>query len=182
MTITDLTRDPGATAPDDSRLRAWRAFLEAHARVSRRLDEELRAEHGVSLAEYDALLQLAEAPGHRLRMNQLADRVILSRSGITRLIDRLEADGFVARAHCASDARGAEAVLTPTGLERLRAAARTHLRGIDRHFLSIVASDDLDVVGRSLAAVARAACSGHAQPAETPSANGEPARLDPPQR
>ncbi|HYM82706.1 MAG TPA: MarR family winged helix-turn-helix transcriptional regulator [Candidatus Dormibacteraeota bacterium] len=164
MSTSEPARDPGALSSSDPRLRAWRAFLEAHARLSRRLDDELRSEHGLSLAEYDALLQLAEAPGRRLRMNQLADRVILSRSGVTRLIDRLVADGYVGRAHCPSDARGAEAVLTDAGFERLRAAARTHLRGIDRHFLSVVAPDDLGVVGRALGDVARRACPGGVPP------------------
>jgi DNA-binding MarR family transcriptional regulator len=158
MRTTDPRSVTGTLSPSDPRLTSWRAFLEAHARVSRRLDDELRAEHGLSLAEYDALLQLAEAPGHRLRMNQLADRVILSRSGITRMIDRLALDGFVERAHCSSDARGAEAVLTDAGMACLRDAAETHLRGIDRHFLSIVAPGDLPVVGRALADVARRAC------------------------
>lgn len=146
---------------DDPRLDAWRAFLEAHTRVTRRLDEELRSEHGLSLAEYDALLQLARSPGHRLRMNQLADRVILSRSGITRLIDRLEADGLVERAHCPSDARGAEAVLTDSGLARLRAASHTHLRGVETHFLAVASADDLDAVRRALGEVAARACGGH---------------------
>ena len=158
MRTTDPGSVTGTLSPSDPRLASWRAFLEAHARVSRRLDDELRAEHGLSLAEYDALLQLAEAPGRRLRMNQLADRVILSRSGITRMIDRLTLDGFVERAHCSSDARGAEAVLTDAGMACLRDAAATHLRGIDRHFLSIVNPDDLPVVGRALAEVARRAC------------------------
>lgn len=163
MRTTDPASATDALSPNDPRLASWRAFLEAHARVSRRLDDELRAAHGLSLAEYDALLQLAEAPGHRLRMNQLADRVILSRSGITRMIDRLAFDGFVERAHCSSDARGAEAVLTDAGMACLRDAARTHLRGIERHFLSIVAPDDLPVVGRALAEVARQACPGLAR-------------------
>jgi DNA-binding MarR family transcriptional regulator len=152
-----------ASTPADPRLRAWRSFLEAHARVSRRLDDEMRAEHGLSLAEYDALVQLEDAPGRRLRMNQLADRVVLSRSGVTRLIDRLVDDGLVCRAQCTSDARGAEAVLTPAGLARLRAAAGTHLRGVDEHFLSVVAGDDLDTVGRALGDVARRACPGAAE-------------------
>jgi DNA-binding MarR family transcriptional regulator len=155
--------DPAMVAPesrhhigaDDERLSAWRAFLEAHARVSRRLDDELRANHGLSLAEYDALLQLATAPGRRLRMNQLADRVVLSRSGVTRLIDRLVADGLVERSACTTDARGAEAVLTRDGLDRLRDAAPTHLRGVSRYFLESVAPADLEVIGRSLGAVAR---------------------------
>ena len=166
MRTTDPASATHALSPSDPRLASWRAFLEAHARVSRRLDDELRAEHGLSLAEYDALLQLAEAPGHRLRMNQLADRVILSRSGVTRLIDRLAIDGFVERAHCSSDARGAEAVLTEVGLACLRRAARTHLQGIDRHFLSIVPADDLPVVGRALGEVARQACAGRTAPAD----------------
>jgi DNA-binding MarR family transcriptional regulator len=128
----------------------WRTFLRAHALLSRRLDEELRAEQGVSLAEYDALVQLASAPGRRLRMNQLADRVLLSRSGITRLVDRLVADGFVCRSQCSSDARGAEAVLTDAGIARLRTASATHLRGVERYFLEPLSTDQLTGLGRSL--------------------------------
>jgi DNA-binding MarR family transcriptional regulator len=141
-------------APDDPRLGAWRAFLLSHARVSRRLDDELRAAHDLSLAEYDALLQIAHAPGRRLRMSQLAERVLLSRSGVTRLIDRLVADDFVVRGACPSDARGAEAVLTDAGLARLRDAARTHLQGIERYFLAAVPDDELEVVERALRRVA----------------------------
>ncbi len=140
--------------PRDPRLEPWRAFLQAHARVSRRLDEELRAEHDLSLAEYDALLTIADAPDRRIRMRQLADRVILSTSGVTRLIDRLVADGLVERDTCLSDARGAEAVLTEPGLERLRRASRTHLRGIGEHFLAAVDTDDLSIIERSMLAVA----------------------------
>ncbi len=99
----------------DARLAPWRAFLLAHARVSRRLDEELRAEHDVSFAEYDALLTIANAPGRRIRMGQLAEEVLLSKSGVTRLIDRLVSDGLVERSACLADARGAEAVLTDRG-------------------------------------------------------------------
>jgi DNA-binding MarR family transcriptional regulator len=141
-------------AGQDPRLGAWRAFLLAHARLSRRLDEELRAEHGVTLAEYDALLQLAQAPDRRLRMSQLAELVVLSRSGVTRLIDRLVADGFVERTACLSDARGAEAVLTAAGLHRLRRAATTHLRGVEQYFLSVVPEADLDELERTLRYVA----------------------------
>lgn len=124
-----------AVVADEPGIGAWRSFLTAHARITRRLDEELQAAHGLSLAEYDAMLQIAHAPGRRVRMNVLAERVILSRSGITRLVDRLEADGSVERVACASDARGQEAVLTPDGLERLRTAAGTHLDGVRRYFL-----------------------------------------------
>jgi len=142
--------EPAPLPANDPRIPIWRGFLVAHARIERLLDEELRAEHDLSLAEYDALLQLAEAPGRRLRMHQLADRVVLSRSGITRLIDRLVADGAVERTHCATDARGAEAVLTKAGLDRLREASRTHLRGIARHFLEAIDPEDLVAIGRAM--------------------------------
>ncbi len=114
------------------------------------LDDDLRAEHDLSLAEYDALLQLAEAPGRRLRMHRLADQVLLSRSGVTRLIDRLVRDGSVERDTCQTDARGAEAVLTAAGLARLRTAAPTHLRGIADHFLDAIDPADFQSVGQAM--------------------------------
>jgi DNA-binding MarR family transcriptional regulator len=141
----------------DTRLAPWRAFLLAHARVVRRLDEELRAEHDLTIGEYDALLTIAQAPDRRIRMRQLADEVILSKSGVTRLIDRLVDDGLVERSACLADARGAEAVLTERGLARLRAASRTHLRGIDEHFLAVLDHEDLTAIERSLSAVAHRA-------------------------
>lgn len=137
-------------SPRDPRIAIWRDFLVAYSRLSRLLDDDLRAEHDLSLAEYDALLQLAEAPGRRLRMHQLADRVLLSRSGVTRLIDRLVADGSVERNSCLTDARGAEAVLTPAGLNRLRTAAGTHLRGIGEHFIDAIQPADLSGIGRAM--------------------------------
>ncbi len=149
----------------DPRLGPWRSFLQAHARVSRRLDEELRAEHDLSVAEYDALLNIAEAPGRRIRMRQLADRVVLSKSGVTRLIDRLVDDGLVERSACVSDARGAEAVLTEAGLARLRAASRTHLRGIEDHFLDILDAGQLAAVGTAMQTVADRAGAGPSDPA-----------------
>jgi len=158
--------DPAPTTPasNDPRLGAWRAFLLAHARLSRRLDEELRAEHGLTLPEYDALLQIAQAPDRRLRMSQLADLVVLSRSGVTRLIDRLVADGLVERSQCLSDARGAEAVLTAAGLDRMRSAATTHLRGIEAYFLSVVPERDLADLERTLRFIADRAGPGWPMP------------------
>jgi DNA-binding MarR family transcriptional regulator len=150
---------------DDPRLAPWRAFMLAHARVARRLDEELRAEHGITFAEYDALLTIAKSPGRQIRMGQLADEVLLSRSGVTRLIDRLVEDGLVERRPCMADARGAEAVLTEPGLALLRAASRTHLRGISEHFLAVVDTADLETLERSMTAMARHAGPGHDEPA-----------------
>ena len=148
----------------DPRLAPWRAFLLAHARVSRRLDEELRAEHDLSIAEYDALLTIVQAPGHRIRMGQLAEEVLLSKSGVTRLIDRLVIDGLVARDACLADARGAEAVLTDRGLARLREASRTHLRGIDEHFLAVIEDGDVEPLERAMTSVARQAGPGRGDP------------------
>ena len=141
----------------DARLSPWRSFLMAYARVSRRLDEELRIEHDLSIAEYETLLTLAQAPGRRMRMGPLAEQVILSKSGVTRLIDRLVGDDLVERSACLADARGAEAVLTDRGLARLREASPTHLRGISEHFLAVLGDADLEVIERSMTAVARRA-------------------------
>jgi DNA-binding MarR family transcriptional regulator len=137
----------------DPRLETWRAFLMAHALLTRRLDEDLRTEEDLTLGEYSALLQVAEAPDHALRMNQLADGIFLSRSGVTRLIDRLEADGLISRSTCTSDGRGSLAVLTEAGQARLRAAAATHLRGIEQYFLAVVPDPELDVLNSSFRAV-----------------------------
>ncbi len=158
MTATEVV--PDRLTADDPRLTPWRAFLDAHARVSRRLDEELRAEHDLSLAEYDALLSIAQSPGRRIRMRQLSDRVILSKSGVTRMIDRLVADGLVERSACLADARGAEAVLTGPGLDRLRAASRTHLRGITEHFLEPLAGTDIGELEAAMRAISTSAGPG----------------------
>ena len=144
-----------APAPDDPRLRAWIAFLQAHAAVTRRLEAELHAERGLSLADYDALVQLAIADEQRLRMGELAERVVLSRSGVSRLVDRLEADGLVVRRACPTDARGSWAELTPAGLDRLRDAAPVHLRGVDAHFLAPIPEGDREALVRALEAIAR---------------------------
>jgi len=127
---------PPARRPNTEELAAWRSFLRAHAGVTRALERELVAEQRLSLAAYDVLVQLAEAPGRMLRMTDLADAVLLSRSGVTRLVDRLERVGLVARQRTTSDGRGVVAVLTEAGLERLREAAVTHLDGIVRHFVA----------------------------------------------
>lgn len=112
---------------------AWRRFLRAHALVTRRLEADLLGEQRLPLASYDVLVQLVEAPDRRLRMSELAERVLLSRSGLTRLVDRLEREGLVRREACHEDARGLFTVLTDAGLDRLRAASPVHLRGVAEH-------------------------------------------------
>lgn len=176
--MPDYQEGAAALAANDPRLDVWRAFLKAHARLFRRLDEELRDEHGVSLPEYDALLQIGQAPGRRLRMSQLAERVLLSKSGVTRLVDRLVLDGYVERSQCSHDARGAEAVLTTVGLERLREAASTHLRGIERYFLSAVDAADLATLARTMESVSRTSGGDFSgtDACEPPLVEGGPAR------
>ena len=138
----------------DPRLAAWSAFLHAHARVVRELERELQAEQGMALTDYDVLVQLASADERRLRMSELADRLLLSRSGVTRLVDRLEAAGMVERVTCDTDRRGQWASLTDAGHARLRTASPTHLRGVAAHFLDRLSTDELAELERTLARLA----------------------------
>ena len=138
---------PPSTGLTRSELRAWRTFLRAHATVVRALEADLQAEHDLPLASYDVLVQLSEAPDRRLRMTELADRVLLSRSGLTRLADRLEREGLLTREPCPSDARGTLAVLTDAGLDRLRRAWPTHLRGVQQHVLSRLTATEVEQLG-----------------------------------
>ncbi len=131
----------------DRELRAWRGLLRTHAVLVRRLDAELEAEHGLALTNYEVLLHLGAADGRRMRMCDIADCVLLSRSGLTRLVDRLERDGLVERVSCADDARGAYAVLTEAGDAKLREAQGTHLAGVRAHFLEHFGPEELDALG-----------------------------------
>ena len=136
--------------PRDPRLETWRSFLVAHAQIRRQLERELQAEQSLGLGEYEVLLMLARADDRQLRMSELADRLVLSRSGVTRLVDRLEADALVERASCDTDRRGLWATLTKAGHDRLRRAAPTHLRGVGEHFLDRIPPDELDALQRTL--------------------------------
>lgn len=154
MTAVPPTSAPAVTpSAADWRVGVWRAFLRAHAGAVRELERELLADTGTPLAWYDVLLQLAEAPGRRLRMAELADRALLSRSGLTRLIDRLQAEGLVSREPSPDDARGTFTVLTAAGVSRLRAAAPVHLAGIQAHWLSHFNDNELRVLGALLGRV-----------------------------
>jgi DNA-binding MarR family transcriptional regulator len=125
-------------------LGAWRELLRVHATLSRELDEELRRSHGLPLSSYDVLVNLEGAPDRQMRMSELADAVLLSRSGLTRLVERLERDGLLARADCPDDARGSLAVLTDEGMSRLAQARKTHLRGVRERFLDHFSDDELE--------------------------------------
>lgn len=142
------------TTPPEAQLAAWRAFLRAHATVVDRLDHELQAEQDLPLTWYEVLWQLGQAADDRLRLSDLASRLLLSRSGITRLVDRMVAAGLIERQACPTDRRGAFAALTPAGAERLGRARPVHLRGIDEHFARHLRPDEVDAVRAALERVA----------------------------
>lgn len=138
---------------DDREMRAWLQFLRAHAELLNLLDRELEVGHDLSLAEYEVLAFLSEAPGGRMRPSELARRVLISPSALTRRIDRLERRGLVRRERCPDDARGAYAVLTRMGRNHLVAAAPTHVQGVREHFVDRLDPVQLEALASALAAV-----------------------------
>jgi DNA-binding MarR family transcriptional regulator len=116
-------------------LEAWRSYLQSHASILRELDAELAAAHGMTTRDYEVLLYLAQAPDRRLPMSSLAKNTMLTRSGITRLVDGLVDQGLIERVACPSDARVSYAHLTDVGYEKLRQAGCTHIASIQRLFL-----------------------------------------------
>ena len=139
--MTSPTHSTGELTAEE--LGAWRGLLRVHTALVRELDTELDAAHGLPLSSYDVLIYLQSAPGRRLRMAELADSVLLSRSGVTRLVDRLERDGLIVRDTCTSDGRGCFAVLTDAGEEVLARARPTHLAGVRARFLRHFSDDEL---------------------------------------
>jgi DNA-binding MarR family transcriptional regulator len=123
-------------------LASWRGMLEVNASVTQRLDAQMHAEHGISLSAYEVLMFLADAPEHRLRMSDIAHRVLLSRSGCTRLVDRLVELGYVTRSAAVTDGRGLYAQLTGAGLHKIKAARATHHEGVRRYFLDHLTTTD----------------------------------------
>lgn len=127
-------------------LRAWRGLLRAHACLAKRLDAELERAHGLPMSSYEVLNHLEEASAGRMRMCDLAEQAQLSRSGLTRMVDRLTRDGLLERCSCSHDARGSYACLTDTGRERLGEARGTHLAVIRSQFFSHFSEQELSVL------------------------------------
>ena len=121
-------------------LGAWTGFLRAHAALVHELDRQLETSHGLPLTQYEVLLHLERAPEHRLRMSELARSVLLSQSGVTRLVDRLQQRGLVVREPCPEDRRVLYARLTPEGAAALAEARPTHLAGVRDHFFRLFRS------------------------------------------
>jgi DNA-binding MarR family transcriptional regulator len=142
------------TKLEQRELRAWQGLLHAHHDVVTALDAELRQEHELTFGSYDVLLRLARAPGRCLRMTDLAERVLMSPSGLTRMVDRLESQGLVDRERFDGDARVMLARLTDRGRQRLRRAAATHVRGIRQHFTGKLSDVQLRAVAEALEVIA----------------------------
>jgi DNA-binding MarR family transcriptional regulator len=132
---------------NEEELAAWRGLLRAHSELVRTLDAELAREHDMPLSTYEVLLYLNDSDGGRMRMSELADSVLLSRSGLTRLVDRLEREGLLRRERCESDARGLFAEITDEGRRVFGEARATHLDGVRRLFLDRFTRDELRAIG-----------------------------------
>lgn len=146
---------------------AWRAYLRGSARLTERLDRDLQERHGISLADYEILVILSEADERRLRMTELADTALFSKSRISHAIARLERTALVRRESCPDDRRGIFAVLTEEGYRKLAEAARTHVAGVRTYLVDAVAPEDLQAIGRTFFAVDRRLCDSTGETRET---------------
>ena len=145
--MSSTTTSPAPVLLDPDELAAWRGMLRVHSQMTKALDVQLTREHGLPLSSYEVLLFLADAPDGQMRMSELADGVLLSRSGLTRLVDRLERAGLLRRARCEEDARGYFAAITDRGREVFRRARKTHLDGVRELFLSRFSREELRTLG-----------------------------------
>jgi DNA-binding MarR family transcriptional regulator len=170
------THSPLADLSDEE-FAVWSGFLQAHAALARELDADLRAAHGLALTEFEILLWLANRPCERMRMAALADTVLLSPSGLSRAVERLETRGLVQRTPCSEDRRGSYAALTHSGTELVRTASRTHAASIRRCFLDRLTPPEQQTLvstWKRLLAVNEPACTW---PAKVPARPLETARI-----
>ncbi len=151
-------------------LRAWRGLLRAHACLAKRLDAELERAHRLPMTSYEVLQHLQEASDGRMRMCDLAEQAQLSRSGLTRMVDRLEREGLLGRCSCEHDARGSYACLTASGRERLEEAQVTHLAVVREHFLSHFSEHELGELAQRWERIAPCSGATGRTPAATDSA------------
>ena len=142
--------------PSEEAMAAWRAFLLTYSKVMRTLEQEMQESEGLTLSWYDILAHLDCAPEGAIRMQFLADSILLSRSGLTRLIDRMADAGLVARKACPEDRRGIYVVITPDGRAAFRCAMSGHIRGIQEHFLRHMSEEDVRALRGALSKVLEA--------------------------
>lgn len=156
----------------DATLLAWTRFLRAHAAITRELSSRLEAQHGLTLSDYDVLLQLYQAPERRMRRVDIARSVLLTASGITRLLDGLERSGLVEKGQCETDARVTYAVLTEEGRRKVEAARSSHLADVEELFGSRLEPGEreqlAELLGRLPLAQTSAACDGRGEGERSP--------------
>jgi len=145
---------------DGAALEAWRSYLQSHASILRALDAELAAEHGMTTRDYEVLLYLAQEPERRLPMSAVAERTMLTRSGITRLVDGLVACGLIQRVSCPNDARVSYAQLTDSGYEKLRNAGCSHVASVRRLFLEHFSAEEIEQLAALLSRLPGASAGG----------------------
>lgn len=139
---------------DEEQQGYWRAWLSASILLQERLGRELQAQHGLTMADYEILVRLSESPERRMRMSELADRTLSSRSRLSHQIDRMERADLVTREHCTEDRRGAWAVLSDHGWDVLVAAAPDHVESVRAHLVDVLSPNEFRALGKACAKVA----------------------------
>ena len=145
-----MTSQVTLTTVETPALQAWGRLLRGHAALVRDLNAQLVREHALTINDYEALLVLSHAEGRRLRRIDLAQRLSLTASGVTRLLDGLESAGLVCKCACSSDGRVSYAVLTDSGLDRLRAASQSHVAEVEQLLAGLYAHDELEMLAELL--------------------------------
>jgi DNA-binding MarR family transcriptional regulator len=131
---------------DERQMTAWRGWIEASRRIGNRIDSDLRDDSGLTTDDYEVLVSLSEAEGHRLRMAELARKIVNSPSRLSQRVDRMVRGGLLRRERCEDDKRGWYAVMTEEGLERLKAAAPAHVDSVREHFIDHLSETDIDTL------------------------------------
>ena len=169
-----MIRKVRSTRPDELHLEAWRSFFKTHARLMARLEHDLEVKHDISLPVYEVLFNLSRAPQGRLRHQELVQCARMTKSGISRLVDRMESAGLIRTERCPSDGRGAFAVLTATGKQRFRRAAATHLHGIQEYFGRHLTPDEAETLRGAMGRIGTGLAATEATPAwlDAPGATG----------
>lgn len=138
----------------DAEQRSWRAWIAASNTLNHRLSADLQREHDLTLADYEILVQLSEHPERRMRMSELADATLASRSRLTHQVDRLVKRGYIERQECELDRRGSFAVLTDAGWQAIVAAAPDHVESVRVHLVDVLSPDEFAALGRACQKVA----------------------------
>jgi DNA-binding MarR family transcriptional regulator len=149
------------TGLEGAALEAWRSYLQSHASIVRALDADLAAEHGMTTRDYEVLLYLSQAEGRHLPMSALAESTMLTRSGITRLVDGLVESGLIERVACPKDARVSYAQLTDLGHGKLQEAGCSHVASIRRLFLEHFTPEEIEQLASLLSRLPGAQAGGH---------------------